>query len=96
MKMTGVETDREKSPLMKDLHEVGLKHGLTFVVVARPIDGKPHEQEGLLIDHKDETPLDDLYIRWVQAGVYLIQATGAIEDYMAEQRMKASESKETL
>lgn len=90
MKMTGMETDREKSPLMKDLHEVGLRHGLTFVVVARPINGKSYEQEGLMIDHKDETSLQDLYTRWMQAGIYLIQATSAIEDYIAECRAKAS------
>jgi hypothetical protein len=88
MKMLRMETDREKSSLMKDLHDVGLKHGLTFVVVARPIDGKPYEQEGLLIDHKDETPPEDVYLRWIQAGVWLIQATSAIEDWILEQRDK--------
>jgi hypothetical protein len=85
--MTGLERDREKSELMKELHELGLRHGMTLVVVARPIDGGPNEQVGLLIDHKDETPVEDVYVRWLQAGVWLIQATNAVEDYIAEQRL---------
>jgi len=92
MKMTGMETDREKSELMKDLHEVGLKHGVTFVVVARPIDGKPYDDQALLIDHKDETPPEDVYVRFLQAGIYLIQATGAVEDYIAERRAKKADA----
>lgn len=92
MKMTSMETDREKSPLMKDLHEIGLKHGMTFVVVARPIDGNPHDQEALLIDHKDDTSAKDVYARWLQAAIYLIQATSAIEEYIAQEKEAAGES----
>lgn len=88
MKMKDMETDRDRSPLMKDLHEIGLKHGVTFVVVTRPIDGGPHEQQGLLIDHKDDTTAKDVYVRWLQTGIWLIQATSAVEDYIAEHREK--------
>lgn len=95
MRMTSMENDREKSALLKDLHELGLKHGLTFVVVARPIDGKPYDQQGLLIDHKDDTSAKDVYARWLQAGIYLIQATNAVEEYIAEQRSKEPAPAET-
>lgn len=90
LKLMSMETNREKSPLMKALHELGLKHGLTFVVVARPIDGAAHDQQSLLIDHKDDTPIGDIYTRYLQAGIYLIQATGAIEDYVAQKRAQGS------
>lgn len=90
--MKSLETDREKSPLMKDLHELGLKHGLTFVVVARPIDGKVYDQQALLIDHKDDTSAEDVYTRWLQAGIYLIQSTCAVEDFIAEQRAAGPDS----
>lgn len=86
MKMISMENDRERNALMKDLHEVGLKHGLTFVVVARPIDGKPIDDKGLLIDHKDDTSASDVYVRWIQAGLWLIQASSAVEEFIAEQR----------
>ena len=91
MKTTGFDTDREHNPLMNDLHELGLKHGVEFVAVVRPVNGKPYDQHGLLIDHKGDTTPEDVYLRWMQAGVGLIQATSAIEDYIAEQRAEKEE-----
>lgn len=83
--MTGMTRDRDQAPLMRDLHEVGLKHGVTLVVVALPIDGHIRQQFGLLIDHKEQTPIEDVYVRWLEAGIYLIQATNAVEEYMLKE-----------
>lgn len=57
--MTGMTRNRDEAPLMRELHEVGLRHGVTLVVVAQPIDGNVRQQYGLLIDHKEETPTED-------------------------------------
>jgi hypothetical protein len=70
------ETDREKSPLMKALHELGLAHGVRLTVVATPIDGgQPHT---LLIDHKDDTTKTEAVQGFVNAGVLLILAAGRL------------------
>lgn len=82
MKMTGLETDRERSPLMKDLHEVGLKHRVQMVVVALPMDtGEIHS---LLIDHKDDTTVDEMIRKFTGAGVFLIKTAGAAEEFAYE------------
>lgn len=86
MKMTGTETDREKVPLMKDLHEIGLKHRVQFVVVAIPmLADDPEGIRPLLIDHKDDTTIKEVHDRFVGAGVFLLKCAGAAEELMAEQ-----------
>lgn len=86
MKMIGAENDREKVPLMKDLHDVGIKHGVTMVVVAIPL--KPDDPAGvrpLLIDHKDDTTVADMVAKFTGAGVFLIKCAAAGEEHLAEQ-----------
>lgn len=87
MKLTSLEKDREKVPLMKDLHELGLKHRVQMVVVAIPMDaGDPKGVRPLLIDHKDDTSLQDVVLKFTGAGCFLIKCAGAAEDYAAEQK----------
>lgn len=86
--MAGMTRNRDEAPLMRELHEVGLRHGVTLVVVAQPIDGNVRQQYGLLIDHKEETTAEDVYVRWLQAGIYLIQATNAVENYVLDEAAK--------
>lgn len=84
MKVTGLNNDREKNALMKALHEVGLAHDVTMVVVAIPI--KKEDAEGirpLLIDHKDDTTLQDFIAKATGAGVFLIKCAAAAEEYAA-------------
>lgn len=84
--MTDCNNDREKNPLMKALHEVGLAHGVTMVVVAIPMEkGDPEGVRPLLIDHKDDTTIQDVISKFTGAGVYLIKAASAAEEYAAEQ-----------
>lgn len=86
MKMTDCNNDREKCPLMKALHEVGLKHKVTMVVVAIPMErDDPRGVHPLLIDHKDDTTVHDVITKFTGAGVYLIKAANAAEEYAAEQ-----------
>lgn len=93
MKMTGCEGDRDKVPLMKDLHELGLKHGVTMVVVAIPMKAGPDaEVRPLLIDHKDETPVADLISKFTGAGVFLIKCAAAAEEYAHELEAKPNEA----
>jgi hypothetical protein len=85
MKMTDCNNDREKCPLMKDLHETGLKHGVTMVVVAIPMKADdPRGVHPLLIDHNDDTTVQDVISKFTGAGVYLIKAANAAEEYAAE------------
>lgn len=89
MKMTGVEGDREKVPLMKALHDVGLKHGVTMVVVAIPMrKDDPEGVRSLLIDHKDNTTVEELAVKFTGAGVFLIKAAAAADEYAYEQAEK--------
>lgn len=86
MKMLGSQNDREKNPLMRDLHEVGLRHGVTMVVVAIPM--KDDDAQGvrpLLIDHRDDTTVQDMVAKFTGAGVFLIKCAAAGEEYLAEQ-----------
>ena len=86
MKMTDCNNDREKCPLMKDLHGVGLKHNVTMVVVAIPTErDDPRGVHPLLIDHKDDTTVQDVIAKFTGAGVYLIKAANAAEEYAVEQ-----------
>lgn len=85
MKMTDCENDREKVPLMKELHEVGLKHGVQMVVVAIPMSKEAGGVRTFLIDHKEDTTPRDVATKFVGAGVFLIQVAGAAEDYACEQ-----------
>jgi hypothetical protein len=92
MKMVGCENDREKSPLMKELHEVGLRHGVEMVVVAIPSDkSDPRGVHPLLIDHRDDTCVSDVINRFTGAGVYLIKCAAAAEAYAEEIQAKADE-----
>jgi hypothetical protein len=85
MKMVGAQNDREQVPLMKDLHELGLKHGVAMVVVAIPMNADdPGGVRPLLIDHKDDTTVQDVIAKFTGAGVYLIKAANAAEEYAAE------------
>jgi hypothetical protein len=85
MKITRMERSRDKSPLMKDLHELGLKHGVRMVVVAMAM--RPGAYAGpLLIDHNDHTTFKDARDGFLGAGVYLIQIAGAVEDVMREEQ----------
>lgn len=82
-KVESYNTDREKNPLMKDLHELGLKHGVKFVVVAY---GKK-DVKTLCIDHEEDThPLvaSQLY---VHAGTTLIKASSGLDEFWHEQRL---------
>lgn len=91
MKMIGSENDREKVPLMKDLHELGLNHGVTMVVVAIPIDkDDPQGVRPLLIDHRDDTTIEDMVSKFTGAGVFLIKCAAAGEEHLAEQEEKAN------
>lgn len=74
------ERDREKVPLMKELHELGLKHRVQMVVVAIPMQGNTEGVQALLIDHNNATPLEDVAKRFIGAGVYLIQSASAVEE----------------
>lgn len=86
MKMTGSENDREKVPLMKDLHDVGLRHGVTMVVVAIPMKAEdPAAVRPLLIDHRDDTTVADMVKKFTGAGVFLIKCAAAGEEYANEQ-----------
>lgn len=86
MKMVGAQNDREQVPLMKDLHELGLKHGVAMVVVAIPMNADdPGGVRPLLIDHKDDTTVQDMVSKFTGAGVFLIKCAGAGEEYAAEQ-----------
>jgi hypothetical protein len=90
MKMTDCNNDREKNPLMKALHEVGLAHGVTMVVVAIPMEkDDPRGVHSLLIDHKDDTTVQDVVSKFTGAGVFLIKAANAAEEYAAEQEEEA-------
>lgn len=81
MKATGMQTDREKAPLMKALHEVGLAHRVTMVIVAIPMDkDDPEGIRPMLIDHKDDTTTHEFCTKAVGAGVFLIKAAGAVEE----------------
>lgn len=91
MKMTGLENDREKSPLMKALHEVGLAHGVTMVVVAIPMKPDGGEVRSLLIDHKDDTAVDEMILRFTGAGVFLIKAANAAEAYANAKGLRDAE-----
>lgn len=72
------ETDREKSPLMKALHELGLAHGVRLTALATPMDGSaPHV---LLIDHNDGTTKTEAIAGFVNAGVQLILAAGRLSE----------------
>lgn len=82
MKMTSLNNDREKNALMRALHEVGLAHDVTMVVVAIPM--KREDAEGvrpLLIDHKDDTTLQEFIAKTTGAGVFLIKCAAAAEEY---------------
>ena len=80
--MTGMENDREKVPLMKDLHEVGLRHGVEMVVVTIPTDKNSGDRvHTLLIDNKDDTTVEQMVLRFTGAGVYLIKVAAAAEEY---------------
>lgn len=86
MKMVGSENDREKVPLMKDLHELGLKHGVTMVVVAIPMKADdPTGVRPMLIDHKDNTSVQDMVATFTGAGVFLIKCAAAGEEHLATQ-----------
>lgn len=85
MKMTDCDNDREKNPLMKALHDIGLAHGVTMVVVAIPMNaGDPRGVHSLLIDHREDTTVQDVITKFTGAGVYLIKAANAAEEYLAE------------
>jgi hypothetical protein len=90
MKIEGVETDREKAPLMKALHELGLAHGVELVAVATPMAGGPAHT--YLVDHKDDTKAQDVALKFAAAGVLLIQAAGAAREYAAEQEAAEEEA----
>lgn len=84
MKMTSLNNDRKKNALMRALHEVGLAHDVTMVVVAIPM--KREDAEGvrpLLIDHKDDTTLQEFIAKTTGAGVFLIKCAAAAEEYAA-------------
>ena len=76
MSKPAFETDREKAPLMKALDEVGLQHGVRMVVVAVPLgEGPTHT---LLIDHKDDTSMEDVACEFVRAGTLLMLGAGRL------------------
>ena len=84
MKMTGSH-QRHETPLLQDLHELGLKHGIKMVIVAIPLT--PDDPEGvrpILIDHKEHTPIEDLSPAFVGAGVFLIKCASAAETYAGD------------
>lgn len=86
LKCTGMITDREKSPLMKELHELGLKHGVVMVVLAVPIVvDLDHVADTFLIDHRDDTHPVEAADAFVRAGIQLIHNGEAIINwYKAE------------
>lgn len=84
LKLLGYEADREKSPLMKDLHEVGLKHGYTFVVLALPVEKDGPPVRVLNIDHNDGTTPAESITRFTAAGVMLIQCAQVMRDASEE------------
>jgi hypothetical protein len=84
--MTGA-SQRHDEPLLADLHEVGLKHGVKMVVVAIPMTADdPRGVRPVLIDHKEHTPVEDIPPAFTGAGVFLIKCAAAAEDFIAEQR----------
>lgn len=82
---TGISTDRDNNPLMKDLHELGLKHGIKMVVVkVEEIEGKDKLTGALLIDHKEDTKGMDVALMYGAAAYYLMDATEAVVRYAVE------------
>lgn len=87
MKMTDCNNDRDKNPFMKALHQLGLEHKVTMVVVAIPMEkDDPRGVHPLLIDHRDDTTVQDVITKFTRAGVFLIKAANAAEEYAAEQK----------
>ena len=83
MRIKSMNNDREKAPLMKALHEVGLTHRVTMMVVAVPMDAE--DEQGvrpMLIDHKDETTPTEFRDKALSAGVFLIQCAGAVDEML--------------
>jgi hypothetical protein len=84
--------DREKVPLMKALHEVGLAHRVVMVVVAIPMDaGDPQGIRPLLIDHKDDTTTHEFCSKAAGAAVFLIKAAGAVEEMVMAKEEEGQE-----
>lgn len=79
---TEISTDRDSNPLMKDLHELGLKHGVKMVVVTlEEIEGKDRLTGALCIDHKDDTRGMDVAMMYGAAAYYLMDAAQAVAVY---------------
>lgn len=90
MKLDYYNTDRERDPLMKDLHELGLKHGAMFVLVAIPLDGKGNVHT-FHIDHQDDTKPEESAEVFELVGMHFIKASEAIWDHLREQRRRENE-----
>lgn len=80
MKCERMEVDREKHPLMKDLHAVMQKHKAPMVVLAFT-GGMP---EMFWIDGKDDTKPADTAEVFAYAGTLLIKGAGAIEAWASD------------
>jgi hypothetical protein len=74
-----MDTDREKHPLMKDLHELGLKHGVAMTVVAVKLKGEPATQ-AFWIDHRDDTSPAEAAYAFESTGVFLIKVAAKIAE----------------
>lgn len=88
MKMIGM-LDPAFADVLKDLDAVALKHGLRFVGVALPTaEGDTRGVRPVLIDGKPDASLEDLIKQFTGAGVFLIKAAAAVEEYAAAQADK--------
>jgi hypothetical protein len=75
VKLDKMITNRDDSPLMGDLYELGLKHDVIMVVLAIPRTGPEIPCTVLTIDLKDDTKSNEAADMIESAGVYLIKAS---------------------
>lgn len=77
------ESDREKSPLMKELSELGLRHGIVMVVLVVKPSG---EVAGHLVDHRDDTTILEAANAFEAAGQTLYDLADSARRYDEENR----------
>lgn len=79
---TDINTDREKNPLMKELHELGLKYGVKMVVAT--LNYENQFTGTLCIDHEEESKGMEVAMMFGAAGYYLLEAAKAVAVYAHE------------
>jgi hypothetical protein len=76
-KLNGIEDDE---PLLKDLHDLSVKHGQDLIVVA--VDPKTNIGQAHIADQNPEkTPVKIMARQFERAGLFLIKASGSLERF---------------